>query len=229
MISYPVPPTWCIVIPSYNAGKHLDRLIKLIMRQYSFEPAQLVIVNDGSDDGSCSNLPIRKLTLLTHPVNEGKGRAMMSGWRYAQSRNYRYVLFMDADGQHPADSIRDFIGKSAGLDTDLIIGCREIDRHMPWTRKTSNLIGSLLVSLLLGHRILDTQSGFRLIRIATLVKFSYFSRRYELETEILFKFIRSGCRLDYVKIPTIYHAQSSHYRLLPDLMRFLRTLIRLSL
>lgn len=227
MNKYSIPAAWCIVIPAYNAGNQITLLIERLFLQYRFYPEQLVVVDDGSTDDSIATLRHVPLTLLSHPINLGKGKAMMTGWKYAGTKNFQWILFMDADGQHTPEVVAQFIHQAHRHPSDLIIGRRKIDRFMPWTRKTSNFIGTLIVSLLLNQRIYDTQSGFRLVRLLFLEKFSYTSSHYDLETEILFKFIKSAARISYVEIPTIYHAQSSHYRLIPDLYRFFKILLHL--
>lgn len=215
-----IPNNICVAIPAYNAGQSLPPLIDKIKSLYNFKKEQVIVVNDGSNDNTGKCVKNQPLTIIEHRKNRGKGAGILTAARFAVKMDFEAIIFIDADGQHPPEYIARFIKMYAEDRPDMIIGKRKLDKNMPLTRKTSNFFGILILGLLLKRKVHDTQSGFRLVKLPFMEKFTYKGSRYELETEILIKFFRNNARIKYLDIPTIYNKMGSHYRLFSDLMRF---------
>ena len=101
--------------------------------------------------------------------NQGKGAAVRHALGRIAPGDFTHVLFMDGDGQHRPEDIPSLVEQARATGADLVIGARALDRaRMPRSRHFSNTVGSRLASRLVGRPILDSQSGFRLVRIERL-------------------------------------------------------------
>jgi len=218
-----------LILPAYNEARHLSGLIEKIDRVTSGKYA-LVVIDDGSTDETAKVLAqYPHLHAIHHNKNLGKGAALQSGIQFALSRfNASALLFMDADGQHSPDDIGKLIEAHRRRRGDFIIGRRDFKRGvMPFFRILSNRLTSAMVSLKIGQRVHDSQSGFRLIRSELLLRIGECqSRGYEFETELLLKSAKCGAKIYEVPVTTIYGNQKSHIRPVRDILRFLRVWLK---
>lgn len=156
-----------IVIPAFNEEHSLPGVVAGLAQ---FAPEyDRVIVNDGSTDqtaGVIQALGERQLRLAS---NLGYGRALQTGMRYAVQKGYSYVVSFDADGQHRAEDVRGVMQALAEQNADLAIGSRYSDGRPyagPLDRRIGQQLFSSLTRMLVGRRIYDTTSGFKVMRIA---------------------------------------------------------------
>src|SRR5690349_9644350 len=97
-----------VVIPLCNEKKHIASVLKEVSKY----KMPIVVVDDGSKDGSAlevAKAKISNLTLLTHGVNLGKGAAMKTGAEFAFAKGADSIVFMDSDGQHIASDLPRFV------------------------------------------------------------------------------------------------------------------------
>jgi glycosyltransferase involved in cell wall biosynthesis len=155
-----------IVLPVFNEEKNLHATMEEI--RGTGIPWDIIMVDDGSTDGSrelLGNLPV---TVLSHPVNLGYGAAVQTGLRYAVSRGYGTVVLMDADGQHVPSEIPILL---AALEkgADIVIGSRLLGEpsgyRIPLLRRMGITFFSALAKMLGGTRIHDVTSGFQAMRL----------------------------------------------------------------
>jgi glycosyltransferase involved in cell wall biosynthesis len=198
----------CVLIPAFNEASYIADVVERA-RQYV---AEVVVIDDGSADGTADIARAAGATCLQSPKNCGKASALRTGIAYARDRKFTHVITLDGDGQHLPEDIPVMLRVAEETGADLIIGARSFDRaRMPSPRYFSNVIGSRLASALVGREIRDSQCGFRLFRLDKLDGAKLRSRYYELEMEILIKMARSGCTIAHVPIRTVYddgHARS---------------------
>ncbi len=214
-----------VIIPCYNHGKHLGDVIAGVRGQLS--DCDIVVVDDGSDDDSALVAASHGCHVIRHGENQGKGAALWSGIQWGLEQGKEWFLFLDADGQHPANSIPDFLEAAAKEKADFIMGNRLGDvTDMPPHRRLSNRLTSGYLSKKSGKSIPDSQCGFRLIHRRCLEGFQPTTRHYDTETEILLYAASKGARFTSVTIPTIYRGQSSSIRNIRDTLRFLRIIRR---
>lgn len=208
-----------IVIPAYNAARHLNELVERIIR--SVPKLDILIVNDGSTDDTAeilATLPVRHLSLVQ---NSGKGAALLAGFDYARRNNYTAVLTLDADLQHAPEEIPRLLRKYSTQ--VIVIGARKVTQSsMPLQRKLSNSVTSLIISIFSGQCVRDSQSGFRLFPISLLDNLDLKCSDYDLESELLFKSGAAGIEIVEVAVSTIYRQANSHISPVPDILRFIR-------
>jgi len=208
-----------ILIPAYNAGGYLAELAERL-RSLPDAP-DILIIDDGSTDGTPDILAGLGVTALTNRPNRGKGYSLRRGFEYAAGKGYRYVVTIDADLQHRPEEIPRFLNYAE--EADLYIGTRCMDpKKMPWERRLTNNLTSLIISIFSGCRIRDSQSGYRMFKTDLLKTIRTEATRYDFESEILFKAGRLGARVAEIPISTVYGGSRSYINPLVDTGRFIR-------
>jgi glycosyltransferase involved in cell wall biosynthesis len=222
---------YAVVIPCYN----VNGACVPVLQKTAPQVRACITVDDGSTDNTYSSiqdLGIANVTLLRHPKNEGKGRALITGFRHvlANMLDIDGVLTLDGDGQHDPSLIPDFIDAFEKNQPDLIYGNRFANRTgMPWHRAMLNGLSNRLMTRICHQPIFDSQCGFRLYSRKLIQDQidQWSAARYELETEILIKASRQGRKIAFVPVTMIYSDEStklSHHSL-TDVIRIARVVI----
>jgi len=206
-----------VVIPVLNPDAGLPRLVEQLTAD-GFE--RLVVVNDGSDRGS---RPVfdelgknPRVTLLRHPVNAGKGRALKTAFEYVVRRcpDVAGVITVDADGQHAAEDARRVAEALLQGPDRMVLGARSFGAAVPLRNRLGNVVSRHLFRLLVGQRISDTQTGLRAIPAALLPELIRLAgERYDYETSVLVSAVQRALPLLEVPVRTIYGeaARRSHF------------------
>ena len=209
-----------IIIPSYNSKDTLLELITNLNNKYNLP---LLIIDDGSDTKFSSN--IQNVKVLRNRKNRGKGYSLLKGFKYAFSEGYSHALTMDADLQHSYIEVSDFLG--VDISADIVLGYREIGKKMPILRRLSNRITSIILSTLIGIKIIDSQSGYRRYKLALVLEKNYLENGFQFESEVLIKSLSNSSKVEQIKIETIYDPNNKSYiRHVSDTLKFIRLIIR---
>ncbi|MBK5298726.1 MAG: glycosyltransferase family 2 protein [Vicinamibacteria bacterium] len=204
------------LIPAFDER----RTIGDVVRQVSPFVAKVIVIDDGSRDGTGQLARAAGADVVQHATNQGKGAALRSGLRRALDGPYSHVLILDGDMQHvPAEAGRLLqVAQASGV--DLVVGERSFDRRtMPASRYYANRVGSSALSRLIGMDIRDTQSGFRVFRADLLRRMALRATGYEVETEMLVKAGRLGARVVGVPVSAVYGTAVSKLRPVRDTTR----------
>jgi len=212
-----------VVIPAYQAAATIRDVIT--RTQASVPPAQIIVVDDGSTDGTGDAGRATQTTLITHPRNRGKGAALRTGIREATARSAAVVVTIDADAQHPPEEIPRLLQPILEGRSDLVLGARKRDQAMPISRRFTNWLSATLASRIGGQPVRDAQTGFRAFTREVAERVQPAGNRYEYETNFLLAALRAGFRVDSVDVPTIYGARS-HFRAWGDTWRMARAFAR---
>ena len=218
----------CVLIPAYNAEATLEGVIEGVKKSLH----DIIVVDDGSSDSTSRIGREMGVTLLQHPGNRGKGRALRTGFTHVMENGYEAVITIDADGQHDAAEIPRFIRLYRKQSPDIIIGSRATQfNEMPWLRCFWNRLGAKAVSRLTKTLVSDSQSGYRLIRTDVLRDLKLTTSTYETEMELLIKACKKGYSVVNIAITghAINDTSTSHFRPVVDTfkicMLYLRSLV----
>ena len=202
----------CALIPAFNEARHIAAVVEAAKRYVE----RVVVIDDGSRDGTAEIAAVAGAACLQLPSNRGKGSALQIGITFAHSQGFTHVVTLDGDGQHLPEDIPAMIRVAEETGAELIIGTRTFDSaQMPRARFYSNTIGSRVASLLVGREIRDSQCGFRLMRLDRLCALKLRSRRYEFEMEVLIKMARSGCTIAHAPVRMVYDQRRERSKMKP--------------
>jgi glycosyltransferase involved in cell wall biosynthesis len=185
-----------LIIPAYNETPTLQSVLtRAIAANSDFE---VVVVDDGSQDGTGDIAARLGVTLLRHPFNMGYGAALQTGYKYALERNAALVVQMDADGQHDPTEIQELVAGIRSGKFDLIVGSRFIestDYRMGAARSLGRKVFSALARVA-GLRISDPTSGFQGMnrRVLDLYVHDFFPTDYP-DVDVLLTAYRYGLRV----------------------------------
>jgi glycosyltransferase involved in cell wall biosynthesis len=190
-----------VIIPAYNEEASLSGVIGDIRNHIS--DADVVVVNDGSRDGTARVAREMGVPVLNLPFNLGIGGAMQAGYRYASRHAYDAAIQFDGDGQHCGCEITKLIKPLLQGEADLVIGSRFMQPgsyKAPVMRRIGMYIFSVVLSVILKSRVTDTTSGFR---AANRKIIDFFSRSYPEdypEVEALVLVHKQGLRIAEVPV-----------------------------
>jgi len=203
------------LVPAWNEAARIGPIVEAT-RAY----LPVLVVDDGSRDDTAAVAEAAGATVVRHPHNRGKGVALMTGFAWALEQGCEAVLTLDADGQHDPAEIPKFLAAWEAGAGDLIIGRRNFSQ-MPFPRLFTNPFGSWLLSLALGTRIYDNQSGYRLYSRRFLETLSLTTTGFELEVEVITQAVCNGVRIGWIDIRTIYDVDKvSYFHPIKDTARF---------
>jgi len=205
-----------VVIPAKNEEAGLSRVLPELTRKYP--QATLIVVDDGSSDGTAQVARDNGAQVISHPYSKGNGAAIKSGARAATTDA---ILFMDADGQHRVEDIDGLIAKfEQGY--DLVVGARQgLDSQASVMRWGANGLYNRLASWMVGHPIADLTSGMRLVSRAKFLEFIYLlPNGFSYPTTSTMAFYRAGYTVAFVPIECEKREGKSHVNIWRDGVRF---------
>jgi glycosyltransferase involved in cell wall biosynthesis len=203
--------TLCAVIAAFNEEAHVADVVHGTAPHAS----PVVVVDDGSTDDTAARARAAGAIVIRHERNLGKGWAIRTGLEFALTQDRSHVLFLDADQQHDPAEIPLLVRQAARGIGDFVIGEREFRKDaMPAVRFYANVIGSGILSRFIGADVMDSQSGFRLIRADLLRRVRLTGTGYEIETEMLIKLVRARAVVERVTVRRLQY-QGTHSKIRP--------------
>jgi glycosyltransferase involved in cell wall biosynthesis len=213
-----------VVIPSYNEAATVREVAVRARRQCP----NVIVVDDGSIDGTAQVLAGLDVTVLRNDENRGKAGSLVRGFEHALVHGAAGVITLDADGQHAPEEIPLFLRQAAEYPASFIIGARRRDqRRASFWRYAANRIADFWIGWAAGLPIEDSQSGFRLYP-AGLLKVIHLthdrSRGFVFESEIVIEAARKGWACDHVAITVAPRTgpRPSHFRPVGDIVKITR-------
>ena len=218
-----------VVLPVYNEKGHLraeiDRIrAALEASKYSFE---LIVVDDGSSDGSEKELPnIPGITLITHGKNQGSGAARRTGTTAARGR---VVVWTDVDMTYPNNLIPELVDAMAGFDH--IVGWRQTEEGtLRWLRTPAKWVIRKLASFLSETDIKDLNSGLRAFRRDVAMQYVHeLPKGFSCVTTLTMSFLGNGYSVGFFPIEYFPRAGRSKFHWLKDTRRYILQVIRMTL
>jgi glycosyltransferase involved in cell wall biosynthesis/predicted O-methyltransferase YrrM len=217
--------THLVLIPTYNTGDLVLQTVREALDQW----APVWVVVDGSTDGSAEKLEALAaaephLRVLRLAKNQGKGAAVFYGARQAAAEAYTHVLAMDADGQHPAAMIPDYMAASAREPGRMILGRPVFPENAPPARVHGRKLANFWVNVFtLWEGVGDCLFGMRIYPVEAFVramKVTKWGRGYDFDPEAAMRLCWEGVRTRNLDTPVRYLTKAeggvSHFRYLRD-------------
>ena len=224
--SHPAPSA-CVVVPALDAARTIAGVLADIRRGLP-EVATHIVVDDGSRDGTAEIAAKEGANVVSHPQNQGKGAALMSGLRAARALGLQIALAVDADGQHPAESAREVLFGSTDPRA-LVLGVRDLSGEgAPLANRISNGISNFFLSRFAGRTLRDTQCGLRRYPVADTVALGARASGYAFEAEILLRAAASGLPIVERDVHVVYppeHERVTHFDSVRDPARIIAVVL----
>ena len=207
------------VIPAYNEVRTLRAVVLGVIAEIDL----VIVVDDGSTDGTYEEIRDLPVNFIRHKKNQGKSRSLADGFRAALVSGAEVVVTLDGDGQHRPQDIPALLSESEKYPASFIIGSRLHEKeNIPLVRYCANRFANFWISWAAGYPISDSQSGFRVYPAAMLEELLPLIEKrqgFVLESEILILGGWRNIRSRSVSIPAIYSGASrpSHFRPVSDI------------
>lgn len=221
-----------VIIPAYNPE---EILITYIEELKNAGLRNIIIVDDGSVETAQPIFEkIKKLgiTLLVHPVNQGKGRALKTAFRYLQEEQptLTTIVTADADGQHSSEDVLNLLRRIREEQlAGVILGQRDFDAdNVPRKNAFGNKLTSRVFKFLFGKLIVDTQTGLRGFNSAEIPwLLGLKGERFEYEMNMLMYAVQKGIPIHQIPIQTLYFGEkpATHYKPFRDSTRIAKQLL----
>ena len=201
------PERTLVLIPAKDEAASLPALLAELAQWH--DPADTLVIDDGSEDSTSHIAAKAGCSVLRHPINLGYGASLLTGYRFAISKNYAQVVQMDADGQHPPAAIQKLLAPIQAGEADLVIGSRYLGKdsyRSGFFRRIASKGIAVLASFWIGKKITDPTSGFQAMSRSTLEQLCSdgFPEDYP-DVDVLISLHRAGTRL--LEIPVAMRAR----------------------
>ena len=217
------PSSLAAAIPAYQAAPWVEQVV----RGAATQAAAVLVVDDGSTDGTAERARRAGAEVVSHGENRGKGAALRTAFDRLFGRGFAAIVTLDADGQHLPEEIPRL---TAALDgADLVLGARShLFAQMSRLRRVSNRLSSRAISLVAGQPLADVQSGFRIYTRGLIAATGFPGNRFEAESAVVVRAVRLGFRVVFVpvRLGCPDGRASSHYRPLVDSARIFKAVTR---
>jgi glycosyltransferase involved in cell wall biosynthesis len=203
-------------IPAYQAAASVGAVVRGVLG----ELPEVLVVDDGSGDGTAEEARRAGARVISFSRNRGKGAALAAAFQDLFGRGWEGVITLDADGQHLPAEIPKLL--AAAAQADLVLGIRDhLFAEMSPVRRASNRLSSKAISFAAGQRLTDVQTGFRYYSRRLIEEVGFPEARFEAESAVVVRAARRGFTVITapVRLGFADGRTTSHYRPLVDSLR----------
>lgn len=191
-----------VIIPAFNEAAVIASVIADVLQQRP--PVDILVIDDGSTDGTAHAASTAGARVVTLPVNLGIGGAMQTGYRYAAQYDYDIAVQLDADGQHDPHDLATLLAPlQNGEPVDMVVGSRYVTRtnyRSTAMRRVGMVVLAAAVRAILGYAVKDTTSGYRAVNRQVIARFANWYPTDYPEPEALVYLHRQGFRIREVSV-----------------------------
>ena len=214
------PASVSVIIPAFNEAAGIGAVVRDLAAAARWR--EILVVDDGSGDGTAAQAEAAGARVLRHPYNKGNGAAVKSGIRAASGE---YVLIIDGDGQHPPADATRLVSRLG--EYDLVIGARSSETQAGSARRAGNALLNRLASYLTEREIPDLTSGFRGARRACLLEFLHLlPNGFSTPTTSTLAFVKAGYNVGFEPVQARERRGASKIRFTRDGVKFLLIVFR---
>jgi glycosyltransferase involved in cell wall biosynthesis len=210
-----------VIVPAYNEEQGLPVVLENLNSLLD-ETYEVIVVDDGSSDGTRKAAQAGHCRVISHAVNRGKGAAMRTGIRHARGKN---VIFIDADGTYPVSAIPVIAEK---LKThEMVVARRMTGSNIHPFNRLGNWMFGFMMKFLYKSVVVDPLSGLYGIHTDFLKRMSLRSQGFEIETEFTIKAAQMHLKVGQIEISYDPRIGQTKLRPLQDGLRILKTIVLL--
>ncbi|MEO8076942.1 MAG: glycosyltransferase family 2 protein [Acidobacteriota bacterium] len=215
------PSEVSVIVPAYNEANVIGEVVAGLAGAHPWH--EIIVVDDGSRDGTAERAAAAGAIVVTHPYNKGNGAAVKSGVRRATGE---FILIIDGDGQHRPDDARRLVSRLG--EYDLVIGARASATQATLARRAGNGLLNALASYLTGRSIPDLTSGFRGARREHVREFLHLlPNGFSTPTTTTLAFIKAGYNVAFEPVEARARVGKSKIRLARDGGKFLIIILKI--
>ena len=203
-------PRVLVVIPCYNEEVSIG---SVVLRALTYTD-QVVVVDDGSADRTAEVARLAGAEVVRHGVNRGKGAGVRTAFEYARKHDADVLVLIDGDGQHDPEEIPQLIAPILNGEADMVNGSRFLVKHrhhVPAYRRIGQDVLTLATNAGSGHRLTDSQNGFRAFARKTFGCFTFGENGMGIESEMLMDAAKARLRIKEVPIDVRYDVAGSTF------------------
>lgn len=217
--------TACAIVPAYNAAQ----TVGVVVEGLRSLDVPILVVDDGSNDGTSESARASGAVVLRHEHNRGKGDAIRTGLARAKLDGMNVAVTVDADGQHPFESARAVLAAS-GDPRALVLGVRNLEQDgAPPRNRFGNSVSNFFLSHFAGRALRDTQCGLRRYPVVETLALGARARGFAFEGEIVLRALAAGLPLVEIPIGVLYPPEDqrrTHFRGVVDPTRIVLAVAR---
>lgn len=218
-----------VVIPLYNHAATVRQVVEQTLAVHD----RVLVVDDGSSDGGADVLAGLPVEVRCHPVNRGKGAAILTAAAVARELGMTHLATIDADGQHDPGDLPNLLAVLAPQPLSIVVGMRDFSaENVPGSSRFGRQFSNFWLRVQTGKRLGDTQSGFRIYPLEVFEHLQLGESHYSFEVEVLVKAAWAGVPLLDAPISVHYPPREeriSHFRGFMDNFRLTLLNTRLTL
>ncbi|NLG51760.1 MAG: glycosyltransferase family 2 protein [Chloroflexi bacterium] len=190
-------PKIVAIVPVYNEERFIGSVV-LKTKEYA---STVLVVDDGSTDGTAAVAKAAGAEVIRHEQNQGKGAALNTGFHRARELAADAIVTLDGDGQHFPEELCLVIQPILDGQADIVVGSRYLENtsDVPQRRVWGHRFFNLITNQLSGVAVTDSQSGFRAFSRRALDALSLSSKGFSVESEM--QFLASDCNLRVCEVP----------------------------
>jgi glycosyltransferase involved in cell wall biosynthesis len=221
-----------VILPAFNeesAVKTVLREIRSALKSSGLRNSEILVIDDGSTDATAEQaMESDNVRVISHDSNKGYGAALKTGVRHA---SFQWICITDADGTYPSKRIPDLVSRIRNAGCDMVVGARTgANVKIPLLRRPAKWILSRLADYVTSSRIPDLNSGLRMFRRKTALRFlRLLPDGFSFTTTITLAMLQSGYRVEYVPIDYNKRIGRSKIHPVADFMNFCQLVLRIAL